>query len=269
MIRQWSSFVCCGSLALLTLFYACSWPSIGEAAQPEDSLISNDRDMHDVSPYVEGVAALHGTYDLKSEKVNRSMTNNEMEALGNSNWLRVVQRRGAQTAPPMGATPSSGPPMSGPSISAPPISAPPRAGPTIPLAQFGGRNDTPSPYQFTIRVPIQLQNLHPDIDKMKVKCWTFHGEDATKFENRIGEGQTIKEVVGLQLDRIIVVRFDAINGKDPEDADRYHCSLTFHKLGIGFRKPQRYGSVAADKEPSWIVSEEAAPFKIDTHGNLH
>ena len=113
---------------------------------------------------------------------------------------------------------------------------------------------------FTLRVPIQLNNLNPDIDKFKIRCWTHMGNDATKPDKRIGEGETVAHVSNRKFHGTIVVKFNAKKGKEPEAANSYACLLLFHKPGIGFRQPAKYGSSSANAKPAWLVSSDGTDF---------
>ena len=122
---------------------------------------------------------------------------------------------------------------------------------------------------FTLRVPVQLTNLSPDINQLKIKCQTQSGHDATAFNNRIGEGDTIAHVTNRQFNRTVVVKFNASQGKEPEDADSYYCGITFHKPGIGFRQPGKYGTPLGNQKPAWLVSADGTPFRIHAQGGVN
>ena len=117
-----------------------------------------------------------------------------------------------------------------------------------------------TPYHFTFRVPVQLSNLSPDINQLKIQCKTFSGNDATKHDQDIGKAEVITNVTNRQFTGTIAVRFNAAQGKEPENADTYYCSLMLHKPGIGFRQPSKYGSPSANSAPAWRVSANGTPF---------
>ena len=128
--------------------------------------------------------------------------------------------------------------------------------------QFNQRKRIPraQPYHFTLRVPVQLNNLSPDINQFKIRCKTFSGNDATKHDRDIGKREVITPVTNRQFHGTVVVKFNADHGKEPEDADNYYCSLTLHKPGIGFRQPVKYGHPSANSIPAWRVSANETPF---------
>ena len=128
--------------------------------------------------------------------------------------------------------------------------------------QFKQRKRIPHviPYHFTFRVPVQLHNLSPDINQLKIRCHTFSGNDATKPDKRIGEGKTIVNLTTQQFSGTVVVAFNAMQGKEPENGDYYHCGMQFHKPGIGFRQPLSYGHPAANSAPAWSVAANETAF---------
>ena len=122
---------------------------------------------------------------------------------------------------------------------------------------------------FTFRVPVQLNNLSSDINRVKIRCWTHIGNDATAYQNRIGEGEAVANVTNRQFNGTIVVRFNANQGKEPEDADRYNCSMLFHKPGIGFRQPGKFGTPLGNQKPAWLVSANGTSFRIHAQGGVN
>lgn len=122
---------------------------------------------------------------------------------------------------------------------------------------------------FTLRVPIQLSHLDPDIDKLKLQCWTHSGNDATKYDRRIGEGESVANIANRQYQGTVVVMFNASQGKEPEDADQYYCGILLHKPGIGFRQPGKHGTPLGNQKPAWLVSADGTPFRIHAQGSVN
>ncbi len=137
-----------------------------------------------------------------------------------------------------------------------------RVSPAVIKRQFTQRKRIPqaTPYHFTFRVPVQLNNLSPDINQFKIRCKTFSGNDATKHDQTIGEAEVITNLINRQFNGTIAVRFNATHGKEPEHADTYYCSLMLHKPGIGFRQPAKFGSPSANSAPAWRVSANGTSF---------
>ncbi|MGV7229989.1 MAG: hypothetical protein ACQ9IQ_15190 [Nitrospirales bacterium] len=123
--------------------------------------------------------------------------------------------------------------------------------------------------EFTLHIPVQLQNVSPDIDQLKIRCWAHVGNDATKYDLRIGEGEAVASVSNRQYQGTVAVRFNANSGKEAQDADRYYCGILFHKPGIGFRQPGKFGTPLGNQKPAWLVSEENTPFRIHAQGGLN
>lgn len=122
---------------------------------------------------------------------------------------------------------------------------------------------------FTLRVPIQLNNLDSQINKLKIRCWTHSGNDATKYDRRIGEGESVANISDRQFNGTVVVKFNASQGKEPEQADRYYCGITLHKIGIGFRQPVKHGHPFANSAPAWRISADGSPFRIHAQGGVN
>ena len=135
-------------------------------------------------------------------------------------------------------------------------------------ARLASRVPRAIPFDFTLRVPVQVSNLSPDINQVKIRCWAHSGQDATKFDRRIGEGESIASVSHRQYQGTVTVRFNASSGKEAQDADRYYCGMLFHKPGIGFRQPAKFGSVFANQKPDWLVSAENTSFRIHAQGGV-
>ena len=123
--------------------------------------------------------------------------------------------------------------------------------------------------EFTLHIPVQLQNMSQDIDQLKIRCWAHVGNDATKYDLRIGEGEAVASVSNRQYQGSVTVRFNANSGKEAQDADRYYCGILFHKPGIGFRQPGKFGTPLGNQKPDWLVSEENTPFRIHAQGGLN
>ena len=122
--------------------------------------------------------------------------------------------------------------------------------------------------EFTLHVPIQVQNLSPDINQLKIRCWTHIGNDATKYQLRIGEGEAVAPVNNRKFHGTVTVRFNATKGKEAQDAERYYCGMLFHKPGIGFRQPGKFGTPLGNQKPDWLLSAEGTPFIIHAQGGL-
>ncbi len=123
--------------------------------------------------------------------------------------------------------------------------------------------------EFTLHIPVQLQNVSPDIDQLKIRCWAHVGNDATKYDLRIGEGEAVASVSNRQYQGTVPVRFNANSGKEAQDADRYYCGILFHKPGIGFRQPGKFGTPLGNQKPAWLVSADGTPFRIHAQGGLN
>jgi hypothetical protein len=137
------------------------------------------------------------------------------------------------------------------------------------IQKYLGRIPLQLPFEFTLHVPVQLQNVSPDIDQFKIHCWTHVGNDATKYDQRIGEGEAVAPVSNRQYQGTVTVRFNAKVGKEAQDADRYYCGILFHKPGIGFRQPGKFGSPLGNQKPDWLVSADGKPFRIHAQGGLN
>ena len=135
-------------------------------------------------------------------------------------------------------------------------------------AQLANRVPKAIPYDFTLRVPVHLTNLSPDINQIKIRCWTHIGQDATKPDFRIGEGESVAPVSNRRYQGTMTVHFNAKPRKEAQDADRYYCGMLFHKPGIGFRQPGKFGTPLGNQKPDWLVSAENSPFRIHAQGGV-
>jgi hypothetical protein len=111
--------------------------------------------------------------------------------------------------------------------------------------------------------------MSPEITQLKIRCWAHVGNDATKYDLRIGEGEAVAPISNRQYQGTVTVRFNATRGKEAQNADRYNCSMFFHKPGIGFRQPGKYGTSLGNQKPAWLVSADGTSFRIHAQGGLH
>ena len=82
---------------------------------------------------------------------------------------------------------------------------------------------------FTFNVPVNLQNMHREVNTIGVTCRTFKVRGNYTGPNVVGGGHT--SYVAIPLDSnggyrgTIVVNFDAESGKSASDATYYECDL--------------------------------------------
>jgi hypothetical protein len=137
------------------------------------------------------------------------------------------------------------------------------------IRKYLGRIPLQPSSEFTLHVPVQLQNVSPDINQLKIQCWAHVGNDATKYDQRIGEGEAVASVTNRQYHGTVTVRFNASQGEEAQDADHYYCGMLFHKPGIGFRQPGKFGTILGNQKPDWLLSAENTPFRIHAQGGLN
>ena len=79
---------------------------------------------------------------------------------------------------------------------------------------------------FTYTVPVELHNIHPDLDTLIVDCHVFTALRTA----RIGSGRVliplVREGAAMGFSGDVVVAFDVDVGLDPSLARSYQCSLS-------------------------------------------
>ena len=88
---------------------------------------------------------------------------------------------------------------------------------------------------FTFKIPVDIQNLHPDVDKIRFKILLYdkpHGVRAPAVTTGI-------KVVNIGPSRSLVTTLTfPMNPKNPQKLKSYSCSLQFHnKKNNQWRSP--------------------------------
>jgi hypothetical protein len=103
-------------------------------------------------------------------------------------------------------------------------------GAALPLLWLGVSHGT----DFTLVVPLNVSNLPPEIDRVRVCCQVA---DASAGGRLIGSGSTCQSaaVVGRAFRGDITVLYDAAPGVNPATARAYNCKAGFEGMVRGVR----------------------------------
>lgn len=85
---------------------------------------------------------------------------------------------------------------------------------------------------FTFTIPVTFNDMHPDIDRGRVRCSVSKlrpGEVGSYSDaNKVGEGTSDFDISGGHYSGDVRVSFDAFTHQRPQDAISYHCTLFVH-----------------------------------------
>ena len=108
---------------------------------------------------------------------------------------------------------------------------------------------------FTFKIPVDIQDLHPDVDKIRlvVKLYTKpHGVTSFGSASAVSVGTKVANIGPSQ--RIVTTVTLPMNPKDPEKLKSYYCGLQIHnKKKKEWRSFNRMAST-----PSWYRIEEGS-----------
>jgi hypothetical protein len=80
---------------------------------------------------------------------------------------------------------------------------------------------------FNLNMKTSLLNLHPDVTAVKVECNVSRPSRPGKVFI-LGEGSTTEKVsTNGAIDKNILVKFNALSGMNPADAENFLCKLIF------------------------------------------
>ena len=266
------------------LAVGCSTPPISISDQHEDVTITLNRAIHFLTNEDTDVVVSPGLYNIQADRPTHSLilqaTNSEHRFL-----LRAQEFSHAEQIP--AATPLSlrqgedehhlllflpdntGLEAVGSYSGIHSRAAPSLASKTPVFRRYPVKTSPQLSADFTLHVPVQIENASPDINQLKIQCWAHVGNDATQYNQRIGEGEALAPVTNRRYQGTVTVRFNASPGKEAQDADHYYCGMLFHKPGIGFRQPGKFGTILGNQKPDWLLSAENTPFRIHALGGLN
>jgi hypothetical protein len=112
---------------------------------------------------------------------------------------------------------------------------------------------------FTFNVPIELNNLHLDIEKGSVNCYVER-EDGVGIGGAIGEFN----ITNGNYNGIFTVAFNAAPGRDPAKGTQWCCGLFLKARGYGyFQRP----SILFSNNPEYKY-DTTKPFIVSDCGNI-
>jgi hypothetical protein len=114
---------------------------------------------------------------------------------------------------------------------------------------------------FTINVPVDLRDMHPDISGGEISCSVM---DDQKSPVAGGSARFSIDPKTRSFNHTVPVITHLISGKAPQDARNYECRLTLADNSDGMR-PKQPGSEAAQGDPRFEPAA-GAPFSPIVNG---
>ncbi len=122
---------------------------------------------------------------------------------------------------------------------------------------------------FNLNMKTALTNLHPDVVAVKVECNVSHPSRPGKVRI-VGEGSTTEKVPpNGAINKNIQIKFNAISGINPAEAENFLCRLIF----LSRQRPDAEPLAANKKGCTQAVNEflcakEGTPFNNEISGTV-